>query len=116
MFGAVAVGLTWEHLDWRVIAYALSSLTVIRIIPVFLAVIGLGLRWETRIFMGWFGPRGLASIVFIVLVQDEMTSGSAVLATSVTWTILLSVVLHGLSANALARSYGARITASGGSI
>ena len=53
--------------------------------------------------MGWFGPRGLASIVFVVLVQDEMLPGSEILATTVTWTILLSVLLHGLSANALWR-------------
>jgi hypothetical protein len=51
-----------------------------------------------------------------VLVQDEMTSGSAVLATTVTWTILLSVVLHGLSANSLSKTYGARIAASGGDV
>lgn len=116
MFGAVAVGLTWQHLDWRVFAYALTSLTVIRIIPVFIAAIGLGLRWETRLFMGWFGPRGLASIVFVVLVTDETLPGSDVLATTVTWTILLSVVLHGLSANSLSKTYGARIAASGGDV
>ncbi|MCP3860359.1 MAG: sodium:proton antiporter [Phycisphaeraceae bacterium] len=116
MFGAVAVGLTWQHLDWRVFAYALSSLTVIRILPVFIAAIGLGLRWETRLFMGWFGPRGLASIVFVVLVTDETLPGSEVLATTVTWTILLSVILHGWSANSLSRAYGARIAASGGTV
>ncbi len=116
MFGAVAVGLTWEHLDWRVFAYALSSLTIVRILPVFISAIGLGLRWDTRLFIGWFGPRGLASIVFVVLVLDETIPGSEILATTVTWTILLSVVLHGLSANSLAKAYGARITVSGGSI
>ncbi len=116
MFGAVAVGLTWQHLDWRVFAYALSSLTVIRILPVFIAAIGLGLRWETRLFMGWFGPRGLASIVFVVLVTDETLPGSEVLATTVTWTILLSVILHGWSANSLSKAYGARIAASGGTV
>ena len=116
LFGAVAVGLTWQHLDWRVFAYALSSLTVVRILPVFISAIGLGLRRDTRLFMGWFGPRGLASIVFVVLVMDETVPGSEILATTVTWTILLSVALHGLSANALARTYGARISASGGSI
>ena len=116
MFGAVAVGVTWQYLDWRVIAYALTSLTVIRIVPVFLATLGLKLRWDTRLFMGWFGPRGLASIVFVVLVTDETLPGSEVLATTVTWTILLSVLLHGLSANALSKAYGARIAASGGGV
>jgi NhaP-type Na+/H+ or K+/H+ antiporter len=67
-------------------------------------------------FIGWFGPRGLASIVFVVLVQDEMLPGSTLLVTTVTWTILLSVLLHGLTANPLSRRYGARISESGGAI
>lgn len=115
-FGVAAVGLTWPHLDWRVIGYALSSLTFIRMMPVFISSIGLNLRWDTKLFMGWFGPRGLASIVFVVLVQDEMLPGSTSLMTTVTWTILLSVLLHGLSANPLSRRYGARISENGGSI
>ena len=115
-FGVAAVGLTWPHLDWRVIGYALSSLTFIRMMPVFISSIGLNLRWDTKLFMGWFGPRGLASIVFVVLVQDEMLPGSTTLMTTVTWTILLSVLLHGLSANPLSRRYGARISENGGSI
>ena len=115
-FGVAAVGLTWPHLDWRVIGYALSSLTFIRMMPVFISSIGLNLRWDTKLFMGWFGPRGLASIVFVVLVQDEMLPGSTTLVTTVTWTILLSVLLHGLSANPLSRRYGARISENGGSI
>lgn len=115
-FGVAAVGLTWPHLDWRVIGYALSSLTFIRMMPVFISSIGLNLRWDTKLFMGWFGPRGLASIVFVVLVQDEMLPGSTSLMTTVTWTILLSVLLHGLSANPLSKRYGARISENGGSI
>ena len=115
-FGVAAVGLTWPHLDWRVIGYALSSLTFIRMMPVFISSIGLNLRWDTKLFMGWFGPRGLASIVFVVLVQDEMLPGSTTLVTTVTWTILLSVLLHGLSANPLSRRDGARISENGGSI
>ncbi|MCH2184290.1 cation:proton antiporter [Myxococcota bacterium] len=115
-FGVAAVGLTWPQLDWRVIGYALSSLTFIRMMPVFISSIGLNLRWDTKLFMGWFGPRGLASIVFVVLVQDEMLPGSTTLMTTVTWTILLSVLLHGLSANPLSRRYGARISEDGGSI
>lgn len=91
-------------------------LVLIRILPVFVAAIGLGLHWETRLFMGWFGPRGLASIVFVVLVQDELHPGSEILATTVTWTILLSVLLHGLSANPLSKAYGARIAARGGTV
>ncbi len=116
IFGVAAVGLTWQYLDWRVFVYALLSLTVIRIIPVCIAVVGLKLRWDTRLFMGWFGPRGLASIVFVVLVQDEMLPHSGILFATVTWTILLSILLHGLTANPMSKAYGARISESGGVI
>ena len=116
VFGVAAVGVTWPHLDGRVIGYALCSLTVIRMIPVFISSIGLNLRWDTKLFIGWFGPRGLASIVFVVLVQDEMLPGSTILVTTVTWTILLSVLLHGLSANPLSKRYGDRILKNHGAI
>jgi NhaP-type Na+/H+ or K+/H+ antiporter len=109
VFGVAALGLTWQHLDWRIFLYALLSLTVVRILPVFISVIGMKLRWDTRLFLGWFGPRGLASIVFVVLVQDKELSGAEILLPTVGTTILLSVLLHGLTANPLSRKYGARI-------
>jgi NhaP-type Na+/H+ or K+/H+ antiporter len=112
LFGAAAIGLTWQFLDWRVVVYALLSLTIIRILPVFLCVFGLKLQFDTKVFVGWFGPRGLASIVFIVMVLAENLPGSNILLTTVTWTILLSVVLHGITANPLAKLYGSRITGS----
>lgn len=109
VFGVAALGLTWQHLDWRILLYALLSLTVVRILPVFISVIGMKLRWDTRLFLGWFGPRGLASIVFVVLVQDKELSGAEILLPTVGTTILLSVLLHGLTANPLSRKYGVRI-------
>jgi NhaP-type Na+/H+ or K+/H+ antiporter len=112
LFGAAAIGLTWQFLDWRVVVYALLSLTIIRILPVFLCVFGLKLQFDTKVFVGWFGPRGLASIVFIVMVLAENLPGSNILLTTVTWTILLSVVLHGITANPLAKLYGSRFTGS----
>ena len=116
LFGVAALGLTWQYFDWRIILYALLSLTVIRMLPVFLSLIGLKLRWSTKWFLGWFGPRGLASIVFVVLVQDKALPSSGILVTTVTWTILLSVVLHGISANPISKRYGAKIASDGGSI
>lgn len=116
LFGAAAIGLTWQFLDWRVIVYALSSLTIVRILPVFLCVIGLKLQFDTKLFMGWFGPRGLASIVFIVMVLADKLPGSTILLTTVTWTILLSIFLHGITANPLAAVYGARAKQRGGAI
>jgi NhaP-type Na+/H+ or K+/H+ antiporter len=63
--------------------------------------------------MGWFGPRGLASVVFTLLALEEMERGGAMLLETVTWTILLSVVLHGISASPLAARYGASIAEAG---
>ena len=115
-FGAAAIGLTWQFLDWRVGVYALLSLTVVRILPVFLCVFRLKLQFDTTLFMGWFGPRGLASIVFVVMVLAAKLPGSNILLTTVTWTILLSITLHGITANPLAAVYGAKAEQRGGKI
>ncbi len=98
--------------DWRVIAYALLSLTLIRMLSVALAVWGLRFRRDTVGVMGWFGPRGLASVIFGLLAFDELTAASkeaGLLASIVTWTILLSVLAHGLSAQPLAAWYARRL-------
>ena len=116
VFGAAAIGLTLQFLDWRVFVYALLSLTIVRIVPVFLCVSGLKLQFDTKLFMGWFGPRGLASIVFVVMVLADKLPGSEILLTTVTWTILLSIALHGITANPVAAVYGARVKQRGGTI
>lgn len=98
--------------DVRPLVYAILSLTVVRIIPVGLALLGSRLRRDTILFIGWFGPRGLASIVFAILGLEAMhASGlpSDAVAATLAWTVLLSVVLHGLSAEPLARWYGRRL-------
>ena len=94
--------------------YALMSLTVVRIVPVFICLAGTSLSTDTKLFCGWFGPRGLASIVFIVVVMGENLSGGDTLAATVAVTILLSVVLHGISANPLSSAYAHRLKARGG--
>ena len=68
-------------------------------LPVYLSLFGLKLDPETKLFIGWFGPRGLASIVFMVIVLDEKLAGADVLLATVTTTIVLSVILHGITAN-----------------
>jgi len=108
-FGTVIVGLLLTGLSWQVLLYAILSLTVVRMLPVFLCLIGQGLRRDTLLFIGWFGPRGLASIVFVVMVVGEKLPGNDTIVAVVVWTIVLSVVLHGLSANLLASAYGARV-------
>ncbi len=98
--------------DWRVIAYALLSLTLIRMLPVALSQFRLHFRRDTVGVMGWFGPRGLASVIFGLLAVDELTAASkeaGLLAAIVTWTILLSVLAHGLSAQPLAAWYARRL-------
>ena len=76
-------------------------------LPVWLCVFGMRLDANTKLFLGWFGPRGLASIVFAVMVHRANLPGGDTLVAVAAWTIVLSVVLHGLSANPLSRIYGA---------
>ena len=116
IFGALFVGgLLDEGLSARPIAYALLSLTAIRMVPVALSLAGTHLRPATVAFMGWFGPRGLASVVFTLLALEEIehNGDGPMLLETATWTILLSVILHGISASPLATRYGASIAAAG---
>ena len=111
VFGAVVVGpvLLGTGFDWRWVAYALVSLTVVRMLPVALALVGTHERWQTVAFMGWFGPRGLASVVFLIIVLDlspEEGAAATILGT-VAVTVFLSILLHGLTARPLARAYAA---------
>jgi len=112
VFGAVFVGPTLRAgFQGAPILYAVLSLTVVRMVPVTLALLGTGLRRDTVAFMGWFGPRGLASVVFTLLVYDGLHGSPAALALGrvATWTILLSVVAHGLSSGPLAARYAGRL-------
>ena len=70
VFGAVLLGPACEHLSWQIAVYAVLSLTIVRMLPVAIGLWGTKARAPTVAFMGWFGPRGLASIVFAVIVED----------------------------------------------
>ncbi|MER5436544.1 cation:proton antiporter [Streptomyces sp. NPDC002588] len=107
VFGAVLLGPTLEDLDWRIIAYALLSLTVIRMLPVALSLAGSGLALPTVAYIGWFGPRGLASVVFGLLLVEERVPGIQLLGRVIAVTVALSILLHGMSAVVLAERYGA---------
>lgn len=85
------------------------SLTVVRMVPVFLALAGADLRVDEKLFMGWFGPRGLASIVFAVIVLNKHLSGGDTITMTVVCTITLSIVAHGISANPLIAGLAARL-------
>jgi NhaP-type Na+/H+ or K+/H+ antiporter len=108
VFGAVLLGPVLGDVTWSVALYAVLSLTVVRLIPVAIAMIGTGARRQTLAFLGWFGPRGLASIVFAVLVLEEggLPHDDLILATTYV-TIGLSVLAHGLTAAPLANRYAA---------
>lgn len=105
-FGAVAVAPAVEGLNWRIVLYAVLSLTVIRMAPVAVSLAGARLGRATVALVGWFGPRGLASVVFALLALEELGSRSAGQAVGViTITVLLSVIIHGATADPLATRY-----------
>ena len=108
IFGSAVVGQVFGQFSWTALLYAVLSLTVIRMLPVFLTLAGSGVDTEGKLFIGWFGPRGLASIVFAVIVIESDLPGNDVLVLAVATTIILSILLHGVTANAWARAYGAR--------
>jgi NhaP-type Na+/H+ or K+/H+ antiporter len=110
-FGAVALVPALEAVTWPVVLYAIASLTVVRMVPVAVALIGTRLGWATVTLVAWFGPRGLASVVFALLALEELggpTAGRAVAVIAL--TVVLSVVIHGATAEPLAIRYAKRLT------
>jgi sodium/hydrogen antiporter len=108
VFGAVLLGPAIGEITWSVAVYTVLSLTVVRLVPVVIAMVGTGARGPTLAFLGWFGPRGLASIVFALLVLEEggLPHDGLILVTTYI-TIGLSVLAHGLTAAPLANRYAA---------
>ena len=114
-FGAVAVAPAVEVLNWQIVLYAVLSLTVIRMAPVAVALVGAGLDRATIALVGWFGPRGLASVVFCLLALEELGSPAADHAAAViTITVVLSVVAHGATADPLATRYARHLARQAG--
>ena len=119
IFGGVFLSVALaDGLSLAPIAYAVLSLTLIRMLPVAAALVGQGFRPDTIGFVGWFGPRGLASVVFTLLAVEALGSDPFTheLVEVATWTILLSVILHGLTAGPLGAWYGRRIQAASSDI
>lgn len=106
-FGAIAVPVVFDQVDGKVLAYAVLSLTLARMLPVGLATLGSRLDRATVLFVGWFGPRGLASLVFALLALDELGARADEAVAVIGTTVLLSVLAHGLTAGPLAARYGA---------
>jgi NhaP-type Na+/H+ or K+/H+ antiporter len=101
-FGAVILGPMLDEVTWQIVLYAVLSLAVVRMLPVALALLGTGARRPTLAFLGWFGPRGLASIVSaVILIDDTELAHLQTPLLAITVTIALSVYAHGLTARPL---------------
>ena len=107
LFGAALVPIAVHNFDLTLLAYAVLSLTVVRIVPVALALLGAGLDRSTVLFVGWFGPRGLASVVFALLAVEQLGEAPVVehAVAVIALTVLLSVVLHGVTAGPFGSRY-----------
>src|SRR4051794_26130839 len=112
-FGAVAIPIMLTRVDALMVMYAVLSLTVVRMLPVALASIGARLGSATVLFVGWFGPRGLASLVFALLAVEALGPLSDEAVAVVAVTVVLSVLVHGLSAGPLSTRYGQAAAATG---
>jgi sodium/hydrogen antiporter len=108
-FGAILLSGVWDELSASVLAYALLSLTIVRIGPVVLSLAGSTIDMRTRFFIGWFGPRGLASVVFALLAFEESIPHADRVLVIAVWTVALSVVAHGASARSLTDLYARRV-------
>ena len=110
IFGAVLAGPALASVSWQILVYAALSLTVVRIAPVVLALTGTRTLIETRFFAGWFGPRGLASILFALIVLEQLDSPQTdLIFDTAIWTVLVSVFVHGLTASIWVTHLSARL-------
>nr|WP_275957834.1 cation:proton antiporter [Rhabdochromatium marinum] len=106
MIGSAVVGQAIGQFSWTLLLYAVLSLTVLRMLPVYLSLTGTGLKPSAKLFVGWFGPRGLASIVFAIIVLGSDLPNAQFLAMVVVCTVILSVVAHEMTANPPVNRFG----------
>lgn len=114
VFGTALLPEAIAHFEPVYLLYAVLSLTVVRMLPVALSLIGSGVRLPTVLFLGWFGPRGLASILFVLLILDEadVPHHEAILSITVI-TVALSTLLHGITAAPVSAWYGRKVESMG---
>ena len=105
IFGALAVPVIGDSWTPKVLVYAVLSLTVIRMLPVALALAGAGFDRFAVAFVGWFGPRGLASVIFALLAVEDLHDTGKDLVAVIAFTVLLSVLAHGFSGGPLAKRF-----------
>lgn len=112
VFGSSLAVPLLQKINLQAVLYAVLSLTLIRMLPMSIALLRSGLRRDTVAMIGWLGPRGLASVAFLLMVmeQAEIAEKSHIFLTEIVgWTVLLSIILHGLSAIPLANWYARRL-------
>ena len=110
LFGMVLVPLSYQFWDWQVWLYAFMSLTLIRVLPVVISLSGTGLPTGTKYFIGWFGPRGIASILYLLMVVIELGGkGLEKMISVIVLTVFLSIILHGISANPLSKLFSSSV-------
>lgn len=115
IFGGILMPQLLTAVSWRETLYAVLALTVMRMLPVAISLTGTGFHVRTKLFLGWFGPRGLASIIYLLLVTERFDLADiGVIERTVALTILISIVAHGVTAAPLARRYGAFVSRRGG--
>lgn len=105
--GGLVITFLEAGVEWEWILLAVLALTVLRVVPVAVSMIGTHFRWQTVLFLGWFGPRGLATVVFGLIALEELGPGDGAIAGVLSITVALSVILHGVTAGLLAAPYGA---------
>ncbi len=98
LFGAAVAGKALPNLTWPVFGYAVLSLTLLRMLPIFISLWGTGLTIRSKLFLGWFGPRGLATIVFAIMVINVDLPNGDIIITIASFTVMMSIILHGISA------------------
>ncbi len=107
MFGNTMMPHATDHVSWIAVLFGFLALTILRMLPVGLSLLGTRLRAPTVAFLGWFGPRGLASILFVLLIAEEYAIPQyEQILTVVVATVVLSIVLHGVTAGSAAARYG----------
>jgi NhaP-type Na+/H+ or K+/H+ antiporter len=107
LFGVALLPAALQNASPTVLVYALLSLTIVRMLPVLLSLMRVKLLLSSRFFLAWFGPRGLASLLFVLLIGEQSGLPQIELITTIVFcTVALSIVLHGITAGPIAKHYG----------
>ncbi len=111
IFGAVLAPAGLAHATWKTVVLAVAFLTLVRMVPVVLSLTGTDIRFRDKLFLGWFGPRGLASILFgLLVVESYPIPGIDEVLACVVLTVLISIIAHGVSAFPITRAFGKSAT------